>query len=160
MRCKISQLKTLLKEALQDTKYHIAYDKIWVPISSVGKRSDWDGETLLYLPSAKTIETDSKEMADYQERLAHYNTSPNFDFTAVSNIEATRRHMDQLNKRIAERGKICVVINGDFGIFNVRFVESNRVERAIMPPDLWIAVDVSSPDYRPDETLPEDYYAL
>lgn len=160
MRCKIRDLKALLVETLKDVNYRIAHGKMWVPVLSQKKRDDWDGEILLYFPSDEDLEQLHVSLKDLRLKLARFNDDPHLDFTGAAYMHRTKQECETHERLVAQVGKTCVVINGDFGIFNVKFVEDPTLKQVIMPTSLWVEVDNPPPDWRPDDNLPEDYYAL
>lgn len=67
----------------------------------------------------------------------------------------------QLNLYLMRDGKEGVIVDTSSSyVSEVEFQEGEPSTTHCMSDNLWAIIDEESPDFRPDEPLPEDYYAL
>lgn len=136
MRCSIKTLKRILQESSRGETV-VMHEKLWIPLI---ERMELyvAGQTVLYLPRK-----------EYVDRLLQY-------------IEAKVDQADKLRHEYDAVGQICLIVRRSPVIADrcdIRAHDGVEVLQSVRLYDLWIEVDASV-DFRPDEPLPEDYYAL
>lgn len=150
MRCKLSHIKHLIKEASDSSvKVHNGQ-----PLVRLADHKDKQnvGQKAYYFPSEIATQVIKTTGDKYQKQ--YEKSGEDFWKTMANRLYGSLRYIGQILE-----------------ITKVQHMSSHSLVNGIFPDnfdicttshDLWIPIDPREGDldYRPDETLPEDYYAL
>lgn len=145
MRCSIGSVKKLIESAQGGSPYLLMHDRVWVPLTRESAKEDL--AVLLY-PADIFLKDKREEKEKAERRIAAG------DKRSVTHEKVAR--IDALFRNIGKVGVITDYIN--FQDIIVKFEDGTRGN--YVGYILWVPLASDSPDWRPDETLPEDYYSL
>lgn len=149
MKLRYASIKRLIKESISE-QYCTFEGKVYV---NLYHRVDMlhVGIEALLLPNEETINTWKKNLAEREEAAKD------------EDMWGQRQAVEEARSKLTHIGKVGKVVSL-FCIMGKDF--ATEVE---FPGDvtvrtnnrsIWTELESSQPDWRPDETLPEDYYAL
>lgn len=147
MRCSVSHLRIILRENQEDqeeTKFHGG--RLWVRLSKV-KRLVKEADEVLFSPEVEIIQ----EWKKYLDQMTKRQNKG--DSYAVWLTTQLLSHSEQL-------GTVREIydVEKDPTYATIEFSDSSSCR--ISFDLLWYPITDFPPDWRPDEELPEDHYAL
>lgn len=152
MRCKIRTLRQALREGLDNIK--IEHGRLWHRLDKRPDKQEKDQEVMFY-PNEEALNSWQSEMLVLQKEL---------DDNIWGDVgrEATAKKVANIKSMLDSVGHLGTLQMRSALIPDQFFVrmKGKAIVREISEWYLWVPDDVESPDFRPDETLPEDYYAL
>lgn len=173
MRSKVLTVRILIRESFEE-KVKILNGKMWVPILSHPELLV-EGTVIYYDPPASWFDALQHRITILSKHIDQQKASPptvNVDdenawdryLETVSGggLDSDEHELKQLQGELScanSFGKIEDVHNSNNYAY-IKFNNGVDIGDPVPIDTLWVALDTSAPDYRPDEALPEDYYAL
>lgn len=168
MRCNVRTLRCSITKALAEFRQRIMHGKIWVSLEEhmelcvVGAR-------VLHEPRDWIVQDLKDELERYKDHLAQimkehqefsdYHLSISKDEKAQ--IEYLKKRIDELQRHLNSSGMVGTITECiDAANIVVDFDDQPKLDVIFYAADLLVEVDNPTSDWRPNETLPEDYYAL
>ena len=145
-RIAVGTVRNLLREIAED--FILYNDQIYVSIEKkIEEIGDIPGLELLWYPPDWIIDELNQDIQTWQN---------NPDARTSQYIDDVKVCLERIGQNvylefIDEPGE-------DYFIVYARFKDGKSVHSSVSA--FWLRVDAESPDWRPDEGLPEDYYAL
>lgn len=150
-------LRSIIREMISHSDYRIIENELWGRLSDHQDLVE-NNLRVFFEPSSDQIEQFKANLEDSRSKLAELENTITKPSVHITTLKDQYKVWSLLLSHIGHFGKLKTYAKNQY--FSIVFDDGVEPDINVSIEWLWVILDRTPPDWRPNETLPEDYYSL